>query len=104
MGTKKIAGPMIIRGIKRISFVKNLTDKKCFTLTELKFILKKNILRYIYIKATVLKTKVLNKIYLSYSNNILEIINFIKNPVEGGRPAIDKKILKKIIFFCSLTI
>ena len=39
---------MTIKGIKKISFVKNLRDKKFFTLTELKFILKKNILIYIY--------------------------------------------------------
>jgi hypothetical protein len=95
---------MTIKGIKKISFVKNLRDKKFFTLTELKFILKKNILIYIYMKATVLKTNALSKIYLLYSNRILETINFIKNPVDGGRPAIDKKILKKIIFFCNLIV
>ena len=52
-----------------------------------------------YIKATVLKTRLLNTIYLWNSNKTLETKNFIKNPVEGGNPAIDKKIIKKIIFF-----
>ena len=55
-------------------------------------------------KATVLKTNALSKIYLLYSNRILETINFIKNPVDGCKPAIDKKILKKIIFFCNLIV
>lgn len=97
-------GPIISKGIKIISFLENWDNKKFFTLMDWKFILKKNILIYIYIRETVLKTNLLNKIYLLHSNKILDTRNFIKNPVEGGKPAIDKKIVKKIIFFCSLTV
>lgn len=92
-------GPIISKGIKIISFLENWDNKKFFTLMDWKFILKKNILIYIYIRETVLKTNLLNKIYLLHSNKILDTRNFIKNPVEGGKPAIDKKIVKKIIFF-----